>query len=83
MRNPTKNGLSISDVESQYDAYLLRRVVYHAPLANFITTLSTGFCRRAFPAGTLTWSKVRFNDFVQFLRASLRGCTIGRLRQLG
>ena len=32
MRNPTKNGLPISDVESQYDAYLLtaRSIMLHS-----------------------------------------------------
>ena len=83
MRNPTKDGLSISDVESQYDAYLLTARVYHAPLATFITTLSTSFYRRAFPAGTLIGVGSASTISCSFLRASLRGCTIGRLRQLG
>ena len=83
MRNPTKKGLSISDVESQYDAYLLRVRGLSRSTRNLHHHVVHRFLLSRFPAGYITWSEVRFKDFVQFLRASLRGCTIGQLRQLG
>jgi hypothetical protein len=69
MRSPAKKGVSTSYVESQYDACLLKERG-HAPLATFITTLSTSFCRRAFSAGTLIRTGSASEIWCSFLRAS-------------
>ncbi|PYX62828.1 MAG: hypothetical protein DMG74_19310 [Acidobacteria bacterium] len=67
MRNPTKNGLSVSDVESRYDVYLLTarglsrstRSLHHHVVHRMLSS--------CFPNGNIDWSKICFNDFVQFL----------------
>jgi hypothetical protein len=67
MRSPSKNGLSVSDVESQYDAYLIRvRGLSRSP-RNLHHHVVHRFFSSRFPTGYVTWSEVRFNDFVQFL----------------
>ena len=67
MRNPTKNGLPISDVESQYDAYLLTTRGLSCSTRNLHHHVVHKLLSARFPSGNIDWSKVRFNDFVQFL----------------
>ncbi len=66
MRSPTKNGLSISDVESQYDAYLLTARGLSRSTRNLHHHVVHRFFSSRFPSANIDWSKVRFNDFVQF-----------------
>ena len=83
MRSPTKKGVSTSDVEFQYDAYLLKerglsrstRSLHHHVVHRFLSA--------RFPSGNIDWSKVRFNDFVQFLTSEFARLTIDGLRQRG
>jgi site-specific recombinase XerD len=67
MQNPTAEGPSLSDVESQYDAYLLRVRGLSRSTRNLHHHVVLRFLSSRFPAGYVTWSEVRFNDFVQFL----------------
>ena len=67
MRNPTKNGLPISDVESQYDAYLLTTRGLSCSTRNLHHHVVHKLLSARFPSGNIDWSDVRFNDFVQFL----------------
>ena len=67
MQNPTTEGLSLSVFESQYDAYLLTvrglsrstRSLHHHVVHKLLSS--------RFPIGYISWSEIRFNDFVQFL----------------
>jgi site-specific recombinase XerD len=67
MQNPTTEGLSLSMFESQYDAYLLTvrglsrstRSLHHHVVHKLLSS--------RFPIGYISWSEIRFNDFVQFL----------------
>jgi site-specific recombinase XerD len=67
MRSPTKSGLSISDVESQYDVHLLTARGLSRSTRTLHHHVVHGFLSSRFPSGNIDWSKVRFNDFVQFL----------------
>jgi integrase/recombinase XerD len=67
MRSPIKNGLSISDLESQYDTYLLTARGLSRSTRNLHHYVVHRFLSARFPSGNIDWSKVRFNDFVQFL----------------
>ena len=67
MQNPTTGSLSLSVFESQYDAYLLTvrglsrstRSLHHHVIHKLLSS--------RFPIGYISWSEIRFNDFVQFL----------------
>jgi hypothetical protein len=83
MRSPAKKGVPTSDVESQYDAYLLKERGLSRSTRNLHHHVVHRFCRRAFPAGTLIGAGSASAISCSFLRASLRDCAIGRLRQLG
>ncbi len=67
MRSPTKNGLSVSDVESQYDAYLLTARDLSRSTRNLHRHVVHRLLSSRFPSGNIDWSQVRFNDFVRFL----------------
>ena len=67
MRSPTKKGVSTSDVESQYDAYLLKERGLSHSTRNLHHHVVHKLLSARFPSGNIDWSKVRFNDFVQFL----------------
>jgi hypothetical protein len=67
MQNPTAEGPSLSDVESQYDAYLIRVRGLSRSTRNLHHQVVHRFLSSRFPTGYVTWSEVRFNDFVQFL----------------
>jgi hypothetical protein len=67
MRSPNKNGSSISDVECQYDAYLLTARGLSRSTRNLHHHVVHRLLSSRFPSGDIDWSKVRFNDFVQFL----------------
>jgi site-specific recombinase XerD len=67
VQNPTTESLSLSVFESQYDAYLLTvrglsrstRSIHHHVIHKLLSS--------RFPIGYISWSEIRFNDFVQFL----------------
>jgi hypothetical protein len=67
MQSPTKNGLPISDVESQYDSYLLTARGLSRSTRNLHRHVVHRLLSSRFPSGNIDWSKIRFNDFVQFL----------------
>jgi site-specific recombinase XerD len=67
MPSPTKNGLYISDVESQYDAYLLNARGLSRSTRNLHHHVVHRFFSSQFQIGYVSWNAVRFNDFVQFL----------------
>lgn len=67
MRSPIKNGLSILDVESQYDSYLLAARGLSRSTRNLHHYVVHRLLSSRFLSGNIDWSKVRFNDFVQFL----------------
>jgi integrase/recombinase XerD len=67
MRSPSKNGLSVSDIESQYDAYLLTARCLSRSTRNLHHHVVHRLLSSRFPSGNIDWSKIRFNDFVQFL----------------
>jgi site-specific recombinase XerD len=67
MQNPTTGGLSLSVFESQYDAYLLAvRGLSRSTRSLHRHVVHKLFSSR-FPIGYITWSEIRFSDFVQFL----------------
>jgi site-specific recombinase XerC len=67
MPSPTKNGLFISDVESQYDAYLLKERGLSRSTRNLHHHVVHRFLSSRFQIGYVSWNEVRFNDFAQFL----------------
>ena len=67
MRSPSKNVLSVSDVESQYDAYLLTTRGLSRSTRNLHRHVVHKLLSSRFPSRNINWSRVRFNDFVQFL----------------
>jgi hypothetical protein len=67
MRSPTKNGLSISDVESKYDTYLPTARGLSRSTRNLHHHVVHRLLSSRFPSGNIDLSKIRFNDFVQFL----------------
>ena len=67
MRNPTTEGLPVSMFESQYDAYLLTVRGLSCSTRNLHHHVVHKLLSARFPSGNIDWSKIRFNDFVQFL----------------
>jgi site-specific recombinase XerD len=67
MHSPIKNGLSVSDVESQYDAYLLTTRGLSPSTRNLHRHVVHRFLSARFPSGNIGSGKIRFNDFVEFL----------------
>jgi len=67
MQSPINNGLSVSDVESQYDAYLLRARGLSRSTRNLHHHVVHRLLSSRFPIGYISWGEVCFNDFVQFL----------------
>ena len=66
MPSPTKNDLSISDVESKYDAYLLTARGLSRSTRNLHHHVVHMLLSSRFPSGDVDWNKIRFNDFAQF-----------------
>ena len=67
MRSPTKKGVSTSDVESQYDAYLLKERGLSRSTRNLHHHVVHRLLSARFPSGNIDWSRIRSSDFVQFL----------------
>jgi len=67
MRSPTKKGVFISDVESQYDAYLLKERDLSRSTRNLHHHVVHRLLSARFPSGNIDWSRIRFSDFVKFL----------------
>ena len=61
-----QGGFPVSDAESQYDAYLLTRGL-SCSTRNLHHHVVHKLLSARFPSGNIDWSRVRFNDFVQFL----------------
>jgi hypothetical protein len=67
MRSPAKKGVPTSDVESQYDAYLLKERGLSRSTRNLHHHVVHRLLSARFPSGNIDWSRIRFSDFVQFL----------------
>ena len=67
MRSPTKKGVSTSDVESQYDTYLLKERGLSRSTRNLHHHVVHRLLSARFPSGNIDWSRISFSDFVQFL----------------
>jgi site-specific recombinase XerC len=67
MRSRTKKAVSTSDVEPQYDAYLLKERGLSRSTRNLHHHVVHRLLSARFPSGNINWSRIRFSDFVQFL----------------
>jgi hypothetical protein len=67
MQNPTTEGLSLSMFESQYDAYLLTARGLSRSTRSLQHHVVHKLLSSSFPIGYISWSEIRFSDFVQFL----------------